>query len=259
MTALCEAQRLLAAAIDRVAEPREIARLQGLVAPGAGGVSAAARVAVYRDSSRRARERALEAIYPVCRQVLGQRCFAGMAADYVGAHPSSSGDLNAYGAAFPPHLAARVRTEAALAEVPYLADLARLEWHWHAAYYAADDPAFDAERFTLLAARGAAGGVRLRLSAALRLLASDYPVEEIWRRHRKGGAPAVVAMGGGDRLVIHRVGFRPDVEAVEGELFDLLRAVSSGESLAAIADAGLAVERVPGLVAAGWVVGWSAP
>ena len=251
MTSLAAIQRLFAAAIDGSADSTDTARLHLLLTTGPG-IAPAQRVAVYRDSSRRAREKALEAIFPVSMQVLGPRCFAGLAAEYVSAFPATAGDLNVYGADFPAHLQAQAHE--ATAGLPYLADLARLEWHWHAVYYAPNDPAFDTVRFSALAADGGAAQAGFRLSAALRLLASDYPIREIWQRHREGGETSAVAMGDGDRLVVRRVGFRPRVEAVEPGIFRLLSALFQGAALGTLAADGLPVEQLPRLIAAGWVV-----
>lgn len=46
---------------------------------------------------------------------------------------------------------------------------------------------YDMARFSALAAGGLAEQARFWLSAALRLLASDYPIREIWSRHQQGG------------------------------------------------------------------------
>lgn len=259
MSVLVEAQRLLAAAIDQGANAAETARLHSLIASQTGRFGAGRRLSVYRDSSRRAREQALVAIYPVCRQVLGHRCFATLAAAYVAEYPSRSEDLNLYGDAFARHLERKTRDHAALAQAPYLGDLAFLEWHWHAAYYAPDDPVFDMVRFSALAAEGRAEQARFRLSAALRLLASDYPISEIWRRHREGGDTSAVAMGGGDRLAIRRADFRPRIDSIAPETFEVLTALSKGNTLSNLADEGHAVEKIPELIAAGWIVAFSVP
>ena len=57
----------------------------------------------------------------------------GIAA-WIVAQPSPSGDLNDYGGAFADFLAAYPHA----VELPYLADVARLEWLVQAVYYAAD-------------------------------------------------------------------------------------------------------------------------
>jgi hypothetical protein len=143
-----------------------------------------------------------------------------------------------------------------LTAVPYLADLASLEQHWHAAYYAAKDPDFDTDRFAAVAAEDGALGVRFQMSAGLRLLASRYPIAEIWRRHREGGETAAVTMEAGDRLVIARADLRPTVEVVDRETFNLIHALCKGKRLGDLSAEGRAIERIPGLIAIGWIVGF---
>lgn len=258
MTALAELQRLFAACLEGTADSGQISRFQGLLTTG-GELTAQQRVAVYRGSSREARLSSLDVVFPVCRSILAERCFRGLATAYLDATPSLSGDLNLYGDTFPDFLRGPIESANELAAFPYLADLARLEWNWHAVYYAPNDPPFDMEGFDRASGGGGAEGIRFRLAAGLRLLWSDYPVGEIWRRHREGADTSCVPMGNGDRLVIRRDVYVPLIEAVEPGLSALLAAIAEGRSLGELAAGGLDLERLPGLIAAGWISGFSAP
>lgn len=270
---LAETQRRLVAAID---DPAAAERLTPWISASSAcsqerSLSALERLTIYRDSSRRARERTLEAIYPVCRQILGPRCFARLAADYIDAFASRQGDLNRDGAAFAHHLARMQSHQPALATLAYLPDLARLEWHWHAIYYAADEPPLDAAALASLARPEKAERVRLRLSCALRRLASAYPIAAIWRRHREGAGIARIAAGNGDRLVIHRRDGQPQVTPVTPAVFKLLAALTRpsaqtpplgstlvttlGPTLGELAAAGYDLTPLPDIIAAGWISG----
>lgn len=255
MTGLTEVQRLFAGCLDGSAGVAETAHFYGLLAPR-GALTPAQRVAVYRGSSREARLSTLDEIFPVCRTVLGERCFRGLASAYLDETPSSSGDLNRYGDAFPEFLGRSVRNAQGFSGLDYLADLACLEWHWHASYYAADDPPFDLEGFARDSAGEGAAGIRFRLASSLRLLASDFPVHEIWRRHRGGEDTASVSMGSGDRLVIRREGYVPLVEAVVPGLFELLAAIAAGRMLGELDSDGLDLQPLPGLISDRWIVGY---
>ena len=257
MTSLLALQRMFAACLDGSADSGLKARFHDLVAVGEG-LSPQDRVTVYRGSSRQARLRTLELVFPVCLAILGQRCFRGLSSVYLDQTPSRSGDLNLYGDVFPGFLARRIRTSEELARLPYLGDLARLEWHWHAVYYAPEDPSFDMEGFAQASSGAGAEAIRFRLSAGLRLLASDYPVHEIWRRHREGGDTDRIAVGEGDRLVIRRNGVSASVEAVREPLFALLSAIAGGNPLGVLATDKLDLDPLPGLIAAGWIVGFEA-
>ena len=262
---LAETQRQLAAALDDLAAAVTLAPWITAVvgSPQRPSLSALERLAIYRDSSRRARERTLELIYPVCRQILGPRCFTRLAADYVDAFPSHQGDLNRYGEAFARHLAWVQERQSALADLVYLPDLARLEWHWQSVYYAPDEPPLDGAALARLAQSAQAEHARLRPSCSLRCLASAYPVAEIWRRHREGEDTASIAAGDGDRLVIHRGAGQPRVTAVTPAVFGLLSALMQGTTtapkqdptLGELAAAGHDLAPLPELIAAGWIAG----
>ena len=252
-------QRMLAANIDDTLPAHASVALAAVVSGGRVG-SPSAGAAVYRDSSRRARARSLELVYPVCRQVLGAGAFGRLAAACVAACPSRSPDLTELAAAFPPYLA-RWRLDPASSgplgwDLPYLPDLARLELTFHAALFAADDPPWDADGFAAAVERGATGQLRLRLGRSLTLLASTFPVHEIWRRHREALDTMQVPAGNGDLLVVSRQALRPRVQRVSPAAFALLHAVADGQSIAALTERGYAVEQLGGLITDGLIVGF---
>ena len=95
---------------------------------------AAARMAVYHRALFANYRNALAATYPVVKRLVGAP-FVNAAVDaFVVACPSASGDLNLYGDAFGAFLA----TYPPAADLPYLADVAALEWAQDEANRAAD-------------------------------------------------------------------------------------------------------------------------
>jgi hypothetical protein len=88
------------------------------------------------------------------------------------------------------------------------------------------------------------------------LVDSDFPVHEIWRRHREGLDTAAVAAGDGDRLVVYRPALRARVQPVSHAAFRLLGAVDNGLRLAELAAGGYAVEQLGGLISDGIIVGF---
>jgi hypothetical protein len=82
------------------------------------------RIAIYRRTVFANYRNALAATYPVVKRLVGAPFFNTAVDSYVHAHPSASGDLNVYGDAFGDFLAAYPHA----ANLPYLPDVARLEW-----------------------------------------------------------------------------------------------------------------------------------
>src|SRR5207253_290805 len=85
---------------------------------------AAERIAIYRSTIQANYRKALAATYPVVMRLTGAPFFHAAVDAYAVAMPSASGDLNVYGDRFGEFLA----HYAPAANLPYLADVARLEW-----------------------------------------------------------------------------------------------------------------------------------
>src|SRR5206468_117060 len=105
MPSLHEAQRQFAAALAAMS-PLE---------PG---------LAVYRRNIAANYRNALGATYPVVKQLVGGDFFDHAVDQFTTAHPSRGGDLNEYGGEFPAFLRRFTRA----ASLPYLPDVAALEW-----------------------------------------------------------------------------------------------------------------------------------
>ena len=90
----------------------------------AGAAPPSERMDIYRRAVCANYRKALGATYPVVRGSSANRRSADAVDAFVRAHPSASGDLNDYGDAFGTFLAQHPSTTA----LPYLPDVARLEW-----------------------------------------------------------------------------------------------------------------------------------
>ena len=143
---------------------------------------AAERIGIYRNAIFANYRHALGASFPVVLRLVGEPFFNAAVDAFVHAHPSVSGDLNVYGDAFGDFLAGYPHA----AGLPYLADVARLEWAVDEAQRAGDSvPA--PER--VLAALAAAAperlpALRLRLDPSCRLVASAFPILHIWQANQ---------------------------------------------------------------------------
>ena len=222
-----------------------------------GAMTADERIAVHRNNMRYSLSRTLQQIYPVCYRILGKGYFRQVAQTYIGRHPSDQNDLNDYGgylAGFFAELAAK-RDE--LSDFMYLPDLARMEWHFHMAYYAADDPPFDFGAFEKTA-RQNGGQVYFLLSASLALLASAYPLLEIWQTNQSEATATTVAREGNEYLCIFRRDDEPRIERIDQPRYDLLRAIAGGASLEQLAErSDMLDSELPTLIREGWVCGFT--
>ena len=139
------------------------------------------RLAIYRANVAASVGKALAAAYPVIRQVVGDEYFDGLTRACLRVVPSASGDLHDYGADFAGFLAEFAPAQS----LPYLPDLARLEWAVHRAYGAADAAPWDGAALAQVApARQAA--ILLEWAAGTALVDARFPVARVWQIHQPG-------------------------------------------------------------------------
>ena len=137
--------------------------------------------AVYRNTVTRASLDALAANHPTVRRLVGETWFEQAALVYVRRSPPRDGVLAAYGDAFAAFLADFEPAR----ELPYLADVARLDRAWTEAHLAADAPALALDALAGLDV-DALARVRLEPHPAARWLRSaDVPAFTLWVRHRE--------------------------------------------------------------------------
>lgn len=198
------------------------------------GSDPAQRFAVYRNNVIVSLVDALADSYPVVQALVGEEFFRAMAAEFARANPPRSPVLAWYGAGF----ADFVADFPPAAGLPWLADVARLEWLRVEAWHAADaDPVPLAEVGACLADEAALPALRLTLHPALRLLRSAHPVVSLWAAHQAEDVPAAlgaVDFADAEAALVVREGLDVAIlriEAGAAEFVDkLLRGAALGEA-----------------------------
>jgi hypothetical protein len=166
------------------------------------GPSTTHRLQIYRNNLAESLIAALAAVYPVVTQLVGEDYFRQLARLHIARHPMRSGHLHPFGRELP----ALLREVPSAAELPYLADVAALEWAWHEVYHEADTLPLDPALLQEVPPKQQMN-LGLQLAAAARLVSSPYPILRIWHAHQGEGDPAFeIALdeGGVDLLVLRR-------------------------------------------------------
>ena len=133
------------------------------------------RFAVYRNNVAVSLVEALGARFPVVKRLVGDEFFSAMAHAFVLREPPLSPLLIHYGETFP----AFIEAFDAAKPLPYLADVARLEYARGRAYHAADVEPLPRAAFAALPA-GRIGSARVTLHPSVGIIASRFPVLSIW-------------------------------------------------------------------------------
>jgi hypothetical protein len=215
---------------------------------------------------------ALAEDFPALRSVIGARAFEAMSVAYLSEYPSRSFSLRNLGSHLGewlkrnPHFAGR---RASLAE-----DVARIEWAFVEAFDGAEREALTLEQISTLD-----GDSRLSLQPHLRMVALDFPVDELVLdlhknekrqtseagvRHEDGeGAPAKLPplRRKATWLAAHRVDFSVYYLRLRRGEFLTLAAIQAGVPLGQAIETGVTSSRVPSgkrpQLVREWFTSWS--
>lgn len=200
--------------------------------PG-GKVSADVRLNIYRNNVLNNLTRALRLCYPAVERLVGAAFFAAAARQFIVAAPPIEADLYRYGGG----LADFLESFPAAAGLPYLADVARLEWAINRAWHA---PAAPAAGIEALAAFPHDSRAELRLCPhpALSLLRLEHPARAIWEAvltedaQARGEALAGIDPGsGGETLAVYRAAGVPEISVLSPVAFELAQALVEGRTV----------------------------
>lgn len=203
-----------------------------------GALHAEERFARYRGNLHATWHKTLASTFPVVQALVGEDFFAGLSHEFGHAYPSVSGDLAQFGSRFATFLSEFPH----VAQLPYLPDMARLEWAIHCAYYAEDADGLTAPQISVLSPRDLQRTC-FRLHPSCSLLQSNWAIVEIWQAHQKrDDAPFPKDWEVPCTSLVCRPTWNLRVVAISNGAHALLSALKNQQPFAAALDAALACE-----------------
>lgn len=196
------------------------------------GSDPAYRFRVYRNNVIVSLIDALADSFAVTCELVGEKFFREMARRYATARPPQSPLLAFYGADFPDFIESFLPAQG----LPYLADVARLEYRRIVAYHAADVAAIGPEQ--IAAALGDEAGLpalALSLHPSLSVLASSSAVVSLWAAHQGIRDLATVRPEQAETALILRHGLEVEVMRIPEAAGAFIAALQSGVPLGAAA------------------------
>ena len=224
MSTLLELQRALCSAL--------LSAPNAAVPPGilANGIDPAARLDIYRSNVIGNLTGALKLTFPAVERLVGAEFFAAVAARFLAVAPPAKPNLYDWGSEFPAFLASFPPA----ASLPYLPDVARLEWAVGRALHAAEAPVIGLLDLAELAANNQAG-VCFRSHPSVSPLALSHPAYQIWQAVLAGDDAALSGIdtgSGGEWLLVHRARDGIDVMRLSPAGLRFAGALCSGVALA---------------------------
>jgi hypothetical protein len=217
------------------------------VSVAADGLGADARLGIYRHHVFTTLTAALAAAFPVVCRLVNERFFAYAADRYVRHDPPSGPCLFEYGETFAAFLGAFPPCQG----LPYLADVARLEWAMNRALHAPDHVPLEAPAL-LAQAPAMTGDEIFALDPSLSLVASPWPVDRIWRANQPGAddQATVDLAAGGVAIEVRRLGDDVGFRRLDRGVFAFRAALAEGRRVSEAVGLALAVDEAFDLVGA---------
>jgi hypothetical protein len=220
---------LSAAIFEQLAAPEEIC---------GGEFSAAERVQIYRRNTVVTLSEALAACYPTVQSLVGEEFFSQTAEQYIRLYPPTSANLHDFGSALATFLARFTPAQA----LPYLPDVAGLEWARQLSYHAYDAPALDIETLKALSP-AELEALRFEQHPATKLISSVYPIFDIWQLHQSDDPQATVDLGvGGQHVRVFRYHLKVGIELLAPAEYLWLQSLADGRTFGEATDGALAAD-----------------
>lgn len=202
----------------------------------ADGLSAGERLDVYRNNTFVSLKTVLRDAFPAVCRLVDERFFLYAADEFIRAFPPRQACLFAYGEDFPDFLAAFPPCR----HLPYLADVARLEWLMQRAAHAADATALMPDALAAVS-EVHVSDLAFRFDPSIGLLASPWPVDRIWRANRPGAEAGseIDLDSGGVCLEVRRIADDVTMRSLDPATFAFRAALARGERLEGAAEAAL--------------------
>jgi hypothetical protein len=215
----------------------------------------ARRFAVYRNNVVAGLAKALKSRFPVVEKIVGEEFFKAMARLFVKAEPPRSPLLADYGDGFPAFIAGFEPAR----ELPYLADVARLEAARTRAYHAADALPLGADQFAKLESLGI-GDIRVATHPSVEIVRSPYPIVTIWAMNSGEQVLAPIENWRREDALVVRPYLEVQVRSLPRGGAAFLLALAAGRPLSEAVAAALADDRdfdltsnLAGLIGSGFV------
>lgn len=213
---------------------------------------------VYRNNRMVSLIETLRSTYPALNQLVGDEFFKAAACAFIDVNPPVQPVMAEYGGEFGRFMSSLPNTE----KLPFLKDIAELEWWRLQAYHCVDAPVLQPSALADVAPSSIMD-LRLQCHPALHCVVSEWPIGSIWALCTEGSGTDLEAhkrvdMLKGESVIITRPEIIVLINRVTASGSVFLNAIQQGETLGDAAEQGLgcdenfnAGEHLTGLITLG--------
>ncbi|MCB1757217.1 MAG: putative DNA-binding domain-containing protein, partial [Gammaproteobacteria bacterium] len=205
-----------------------LASLDGVICNGK--FSANALMQVYRNNHNISLTEALRAVYTSVDGLVGKGFFDYAAHQFIREYPSRCGNLHDFGRMFPAFLQAMPKT----GHLPYLHDIAELDWLYHEVFHEAEGDDLAGEKLQAVKPDDY-GRLLFELTPAVRFFYTPFSIVDIWQAGKnlptETSGDELRYEQGPEYLMVHRSSFEVSVLSLPSAEYHFFQALGRGQTL----------------------------
>lgn len=190
------------------------------------GLSGAQRLNIYRNNTFITLTDALSKTYPVINKLVGDEFFTFTAHEFIKQSPPRQGPLFEYGEDFPSFL----NQFDPASSLPYLADVAYLEWARNTSYHAADATPLALADLSNISENNLTK-LFFKIHPSCRLITSEYSIDLIWKSNQPDGELKEIDLNQSANVLVIRPNEQVDLHMVEPGTVSFLKSLNLGQNL----------------------------
>lgn len=187
------------------------------------------RLQIYRNNVIGSLAVAMQLTYPLIVILTGESFAENVMRSFVRENPPREACLARYGEGFDEYIESYEPARG----LPYLADVARLEWAMNESFYARDDSALDPSDLQNVPGSELAD-MALRLRSSVRLMESRWPlpaIREFCLQEKRDESQTLDLDQGSCKVMVYRPFLSAEIELLDPAEYDFLKGVSEGSPL----------------------------
>jgi len=185
------------------------------------------RLSIHRTNTLNSLTDVLRAAFPVCERIVGKKFFRRIASAFIETHPPQRPALFTYGEDLPEFLNQFAPAQA----IPYLADVARLEWARMESYFAHDANLLNPKTLDAIPPEQLKT-VIFKVHPSYRLIQSSFPVFTTWEVNQpEYGEIPELDFSESERGSVLRIGHQIVQRKLSEPEFHWLKLITAGEML----------------------------
>ncbi len=193
----------------------------------------------------------LKHVFLQVKDLLGEDYFNQLCSHFIKQQALTNADINAYANVFRAFLEQQTASRFELKELPYLGDIAKIDYFIYQSYYAKNRTIFNLEQFSQLTLKQQQN-CHLCLADDLYYIESVWPLVDLWQFYKNEQAlEQITAFNKPALFMIHRKRYQAALKQLSTDESDLIKAISKNKTLENIEQNSQPI--IPKWIKSGWI------